>query len=130
MNLTRQQMLNKDSMTAKQCDENFLKKYASFSEKKKRGSLQYPCDNFFLTLRSMEIVVRQNTIGKLSSCTLNKCALQEHIMENYMYMVKRYMEKLFPINETSNEHEESNKSPLSYLEDIIRVFLAMRGCSG
>lgn len=122
----RLQMLNvMDSMTAKQCDEDFLKKYRSFLEKKNRGSLQHPCDNFFLLLRSMEIVVRKSTSGKLSSHTLNKCALKEHIMENYM--VKHYMEKLFPITETGDENDEFTKSPSSYLEDIISVFLTVRG---
>lgn len=124
--LDRQEMLTViQSMTAKQCNENFVKKYASLLEKKNRGGLQHPCDNFFLLLRSMEIVTRKHTSGKLSSHALSKCALKEHIMESYM--VKHYMEKLVPTTETSDESEEPTKSPLSYLEDITSLFLTVRG---
>ena len=115
-----------DNLTSNTCDKKYLEKFATLLEKKNRGGLKYPTEHCYLLVRSIDAVVRANTDKHLSQYSLSKCVLKEKIMEDYM--VKYYTEKLFsrPVHDSSEEEDAVN-SPSTYLEDIINIFLTVRG---
>lgn len=118
-----------DSVTSKNLDESFVKKYSSLLDKKNRGGLKYPSECFFLLIRSVDAVVRVSTNDRLCQYSLDKCALKEKIMEDFM--VKHHAEKLFSVNSVNTEEDidESKQlhEPSHFLEDTVSMFLTVHG---
>lgn len=110
-------MLEKDTS-----EGSFWEKYSTWLDKKNRGGLKKPCDNFFLLVREFELEVRkyesQNTVS-----SNNKEQLKERIFDSFM--VGHYNEKLFPQQLDCADEEQSEN--LSYIEDTIELFLTVRG---
>lgn len=118
-----------DSLTCKNSEESFVKKYSSLLDKKNRGGLMYPCENFFLLIRSIDAVARECTTDKLCQHSLYNCSVKEKVMENFM--VKHYTEKLFSFNSintcTEDDMEEYKPLPSHFLEDIVSTFVTVHG---
>lgn len=97
--------------------DSFVKKYATWFDKKNRGGLMKPCDDFYLLIRELETVMRKNVeMDSLSANSLLISELKESMLESYM--VKHYSLKLFG---------ESSELVSNVLEDIISLFLTIRG---
>ncbi|KAJ8307581.1 hypothetical protein KUTeg_014867 [Tegillarca granosa] len=96
---------------------SFVKKYAGWFDKKNRGGLYKPCDNFYLLVRELETVMRKNVdIDNLSAKSLLVTKLKEVMLESFM--VKHYTVKLFG---------DATGIVPSVLEDVISLFLTVRG---
>ncbi|VDI24256.1 Hypothetical predicted protein [Mytilus galloprovincialis] len=99
---------------------SFVSKYNKWTEKKDRGGLIMPSDNFYLLTREFETVVRKH-LGdqELNAKSLLHDKLKELIMESFM--VKYYSEQIF----VGIDYDDY----VLILEDIIHLFLTIRGFS-
>ena len=99
----------------KDCSEG-KDSHMQWTLKKDRGGLVYPSENMFLMVQEMEVVVRQTVNSEqLSAKSLAVDPMVEQILD--AHMVNVYSERLF------------EDSPLAtrVLEDVIRMFLTVRG---
>lgn len=113
------------NLSSKTSNSKYIDKFSTWFEKKDRGGLKRPCDNFFLLLRSVELVIRKHIINNLNMTanSLEKCVLKEKILEDFM--VKYYREKLFE----APDDEDNDDDTLSAVvfEDAINLFITIRG---
>lgn len=100
-------------------ESTFVSKYKKWTNKKNRGGLILPSDNFFLMIREFEMICRNNTDTSICASTLYRTRLQELCLESFM--VKYYCQQVFTDYTTDNY--------INVLEDIIKLFLTIRGYS-
>lgn len=93
---------------------SFVIKFDVWLRKNSRGGLLRLIDSFYLFVRELEIVIRK--ISDYSYSYIS-CKVKEFMME--FFMVNYYLKQLFG--------ENLERDLLLFLEDIICVFLIVRG---
>ena len=113
------------SLSCSTNNSKFIENISAWFEKKNRGGLKRPCDNFFLLLRSSELVLLKNNPSVLHTRanSIRNCEIKEKIMEDFM--VKYYREKLFRIPDDENDIHDKVTDVV--FEDIINLFITIRG---
>ncbi|XP_060562160.1 uncharacterized protein LOC132721800 [Ruditapes philippinarum] len=91
----------------------FVNKFSEWTEQVNRGGLKVPSDNFFLFIRSCELIVRKN-IDEEHVTSHIYTTIKEIILEDHM--VKHYSEQLF----------QGNQAPF-LIEFCVDLFLKVRG---
>ncbi|KAH3880415.1 hypothetical protein DPMN_004329 [Dreissena polymorpha] len=98
---------------------SFTDKFSVWYDKKNRGGLKMPCEDFFCMIREFERVVRENQY------TEHNIASKEEIKGKVLeaFMIQHYADKLF-YSEFSSEEDVSD---MCFLEDCLEIFLTIRG---
>ena len=114
---TRVEDCLKDLVVHSKPSENVPNPISSLSDKKNRGGLKVPNDDFYKLVREMEMVTRklidENTLNA-SSLLLDP--LRENVMENYM--VKHYADRLYI---------QAGEYGSVLFEKTVKLFLTIRG---
>ncbi|KAH3860840.1 hypothetical protein DPMN_023763 [Dreissena polymorpha] len=116
--LREKQIENIKGLINNSSEKTFTDKFTSMYEKKQRGGLKKPCDNFFLLVREFETVIRKGE----NVHELSQMESKEKVLESFM--VGHYREKLFP---SAAEEEEQETCTDQLIEDILHLFLTVRG---
>ncbi|XP_069106991.1 uncharacterized protein [Argopecten irradians] len=106
-------------ISTNKCEEKaFLAKYRKMISLKDRGGLEMPTSNFYLLVRECETVTRSMVdTDRLRASSLLLSPLKEKILESFM--VQHYAKFILS--------GVSEAISASVLEDIIRLFLTVRG---
>ena len=105
-------------LTSKTSGTSFVAKNDQWLTKNSRGGLVRPADNFYLLVRELEISIRKVVdFNNMNSESLTSSKMKEHMMDSFM--VNYYLKEL------CGDCVNSDLSGL--LEDIIKVFLTVRG---